>query len=126
MGGGLADRIGGVKALRMVFDVAALAIAGVPQANSLPAALGLLVIAMLALGIGNGSVFQLVPQRFSAEIGVMTGLVGMEGGVGGFTLASSHGIARPWTGSIAPAFHLFSGPAAPSPPCPALLTGPCP
>src|SRR3546814_16521099 len=47
------------------------------------------VIAMLAFGIGNGSVFQLVPQRFSAEIGVMTGLVGMAGGVGGFTLARS-------------------------------------
>src|SRR3546814_10847672 len=67
------------------------------------------VIAMLAFGIGNGSVFQLVPQRFSAEIGVMTGLVGMAGGVGGFTLASSLGIARQWTGSFAPAFHLFPG-----------------
>src|SRR3546814_7813830 len=93
----------------MGFVVAALAIAGVPQANSLPAALGLLVTAMLACGIGNGSVFQRVPQRFSAEIGVMTGLVGMAGGVGGFTLASSLGIARQWTGSFAPAFHLFAG-----------------
>ncbi|HKX87978.1 MAG TPA: nitrate/nitrite transporter, partial [Sphingopyxis sp.] len=73
MGGALADRIGGVKALMMVFVVAALALAGVPQAANLPAALGLFVIAMLALGTGNGSVFQLVPQRFSSEIGVMTG-----------------------------------------------------
>src|SRR3546814_16957681 len=88
IGGALADRIGGVKALMMVFVVAALAIAGVPQANSLPAALGLLVIAMLAFGIGHGSVFQLVPHRFSAEIGVMTAVVGMAGGVGGFTLKS--------------------------------------
>src|SRR3546814_15226123 len=46
-------------------------------------ALGLFVIAMLALGMGNGAVFQLVPQRFRQEIGVMTGLVGMAGGVGG-------------------------------------------
>jgi NNP family nitrate/nitrite transporter-like MFS transporter len=28
---------------------------------------------MLALGMGNGAVFQLVPQRFKKEIGVMTG-----------------------------------------------------
>jgi nitrate/nitrite transporter NarK len=37
---------------------------------------------MLALGTGNGAVFQLVPQRFGKEIGVMTGLVGSAGGVG--------------------------------------------
>ena len=35
MGGALADRIGGVKALMMVFVVAALALAGVPQADTL-------------------------------------------------------------------------------------------
>jgi NNP family nitrate/nitrite transporter-like MFS transporter len=46
---------------------------------------------MLALGTGNGAVFQLVPQRFQSEIGVMTGLVGMAGGIGGFYLASSLG-----------------------------------
>ena len=47
-------------------------------------ALAAFVGAMLALGMGNGAVFQLVPQRFRKEIGVMTGLVGMAGGVGGF------------------------------------------
>ena len=47
------------------------------------------LVGMLALGMGNGSVFQLVPQRFRSEIGVMTGLVGMTGGIGGFYLASS-------------------------------------
>src|SRR3546814_4897361 len=94
IGGALADRIGGVKALMMVFIVAALALAAIPQAAGLPPALILFVIAMLALGTGNGAVFQLVPQRFSAEIGVMTGLVGMAGGVGGFYLASSLGFAK--------------------------------
>ena len=49
---------------------------------------------MMALGAGNGAVFQLVPQRFRNEIGVMTGLVGMTGGVGGFYLASSLGFAK--------------------------------
>lgn len=112
LGGALADRIGGVRALMMVFVVGALALAGVPQAGSLTTALGLFVIAMLAFGIGNGSVFQLVPQRFSAEIGVMTGLVGMAGGMGGFYLASSLGIAKQWSGSFAPGFYIFAGLAA--------------
>ena len=67
------------------------------------------VVAMLAFGTGNGSVFQLVPQRFAAEIGVMTGLVGMAGGVGGFYLASSLGFAKQWAGSFAPGFLIFAG-----------------
>jgi NNP family nitrate/nitrite transporter-like MFS transporter len=49
--------------------------------------------------MGNGSVFQLVPQRFRHEIGVMTGLVGMTGGIGGFYLASSLGYSKQFTGS---------------------------
>jgi NNP family nitrate/nitrite transporter-like MFS transporter len=109
MGGALADRIGGVKALMVVYLVAAVALAGVANAASLPAALGLFVLAMLALGTGNGAVFQLVPQRFQAEIGVMTGLVGMAGGIGGFYLASSLGLAKQFTGSFAPGFLIFAG-----------------
>ncbi len=109
MGGALADRIGGVKTLTMVLIVAALALAGVAFATTLVGALGLFVLAMLALGTGNGSVFQLVPQRFQAEIGVMTGLVGMAGGIGGFYLASSLGIAKQFTGSFASGFLIFAG-----------------
>jgi NNP family nitrate/nitrite transporter-like MFS transporter len=109
MGGALADKIGGVKALMMVYIAAALALAGVSFAPTLVSALGFFVAAMLALGVGNGSVFQLVPQRFQAEIGVMTGLVGMAGGIGGFYLASSLGIAKQFTGSFAPGFLIFAG-----------------
>ena len=109
MGGALADAIGGVKALTAVFALAALALVGVSLSVTFTAALACFVIAMLALGVGNGAVFQLVPQRFAAEIGVMTGLVGMAGGVGGFYLASSLGLAKQWTGSFAPGFLIFAG-----------------
>ena len=108
MGGALADRIGGVKALSVVFVIAAIALAGVSGATTIGAALALFVLAMLALGTGNGAVFQLVPQRFSAEIGVMTGLVGMAGGIGGFYLASSLGIAKQATGSFQSGFLIFA------------------
>ena len=108
MGGALADAIGGVKTLTAVFIVAALALAGVSMAPTVISAMALLVVAMLAFGSGNGAVFQLVPQRFSAEIGVMTGLVGMAGGVGGFYLASSLGLAKQYTGSFASGFLIFA------------------
>ncbi len=49
---------------------------------------------MLSLGAGNGAVFQLVPQRFRKEIGVMTGLIGMAGGIGGFALTAGLGAVK--------------------------------
>jgi len=109
MGGALADRMGGVKALSVVYVVAAVMLAGVAMGPStVTIALALFAVAMLALGCGNGAVFQLVPQRFGKEIGVMTGLVGMAGGVGGFYLASSLGFAKQITGSFSSGFLIFA------------------
>lgn len=108
IGGALADRVGGSSALSAALTLAALALVGVSAASTMVSALTLFALAMLALGVGNGAVFQLVPQRFAAEIGVMTGLVGMAGGVGGFYLASSLGVAKQWTGSFAPGFLVFA------------------
>ena len=61
------------------------------------------------IGMGNGAVFQLVPQRFRKEIGVMTGLVGMAGGLGGFYLASSLGYSKQITGSYQTGLLVFAG-----------------
>jgi MFS transporter, NNP family, nitrate/nitrite transporter len=100
LGGAVADRVGGIRALTVMYVVASVAI--VIASFHLPMAwmaLTSFVVGMLALGMGNGAVFQLVPQRFRSEIGVMTGLVGMTGGVGGFYLASSLGYSEQFTGS---------------------------
>jgi MFS transporter, NNP family, nitrate/nitrite transporter len=113
VGGALADRVGGIRALSTMYTVAAAAIAtvsiGLPQAWM---ALLAFVIGMLALGMGNGSVFQLVPQRFRIEMGVMTGLIGMTGGIGGFYLASSLGYSKQLTGSYSVGLLLFAALAA--------------
>ncbi len=69
-------------------------------------------VGMLALGMGNGAVFQLVPQRFRMEIGVMTGLIGMTGGIGGFYLASSLGYSKQLTGSYSAGLLVFAALAA--------------
>ena len=109
MGGMLADRIGGIRSLSVMYVVAAVFLAivstGLPQAWM---ALMAFIVAMLALGMGNGAVFQLVPQRFHREIGVMTGLVGMAGGIGGFYLASSLGYAKQLTGQYQNGFLIFA------------------
>jgi NNP family nitrate/nitrite transporter-like MFS transporter len=109
LGGALADRIGGVRTLSFMYMAAAAALAVVSFGPaSAWTALAVLVAGMSALGMGNGAVFQLVPQRFRDEIGVMTGLVGMTGGVGGFYLASSLGLAKQATGSYQTGFLAFA------------------
>lgn len=99
LGGFIADRIGGIRTLLAMYAIAGtflLAMSTTPAA--LPAALLIVMVIMSALGMGNGAVFQLVPQRFRKEIGVMTGLVGMAGGIGGFYLAASLGWCKQLTG----------------------------
>ncbi len=100
LGGNVADRIGGIRTLSVMYAFAALFLFifsfGMTQAWL---ALAVAIAAMTALGMGNGAVFQLVPQRFRKEIGVMTGLIGMAGGIGGFYLAASLGYSKQVTGS---------------------------
>jgi len=110
LGGAVADRVGGVRALTALYAVAAAAFAAIASGlSSIWLAVPVFIVGMLALGMGNGSVFQLVPQRFRGEIGVMTGLVGMAGGVGGFYLASSLGYSKQLTGGYGLGFLIFAG-----------------
>jgi NNP family nitrate/nitrite transporter-like MFS transporter len=109
VGGAFADRFGGIRTLTMVYSLAALVLLGIAaSSSSLVLTITLFLAVMGTLGIGNGAVFQLVPQRFRKEIGVMTGLVGFGGGVGGFYLASSLGYAKKLSGSASPGFLIFA------------------
>jgi NNP family nitrate/nitrite transporter-like MFS transporter len=65
-------------------------------------AVGVLLVGVGLLGMGNGAVFQLVPQRFPDRIGIVTGVVGAAGGLGGFLLPAALGVVRDATGSYAP------------------------
>jgi NNP family nitrate/nitrite transporter-like MFS transporter len=125
VGGLLADRIGGIRSLSMFFGVvvaAYLAIAFMPEGPAAPAPAGwaltempriawvsvsLFSVGVLALGMGNGAVFQLIPLRFRQEIGLMTGMVGCAGGIGGFFLAKALGVAKGMTGGFGAGFVFF-------------------
>ena len=111
MGGMLADRIGGIRTLLAMYMLAAifLLIVSFGTDQRMVWRWPVFMLAMLALGMGNGAVFQLVPQRFRKEIGVMTGLVGMAGGVGGFYLAASLGYSKQLTGSYQLGLLIFAG-----------------
>ena len=110
IGGWIADRIGGIRTLLTMYTLAAISLLimsfGQP---TYVMALVVIIPTMAILGMGNGAVFQLVPQRFRKEIGVMTGLVGMAGGVGGFYLAASLGYFKQNTGSYQIGLMIFAG-----------------
>lgn len=107
VGGMLADRWGGYRMLLGLFAGIALCLEGVATLPPAPVALGLLVGAMAMLGMGNGSVFQLVPQRFPDRVGIMTGVIGAAGGFGGFLLPSLLGSIKDRTGSFGLGFAIF-------------------
>lgn len=108
IGGWLADKIGGIRMLMGLYGVVALLMAGISTLPPLAVTTALLFAAMMCLGMGNGSVFQLVPQRFREEIGIITGIVGAAGGLGGFFLPKILSNLKLSTGSFASGFLILS------------------
>jgi len=95
VGGNIADKIGGVKALYFFYGSVAVLVA-ITALVKLPffIAIGVLFLIMANLGMANGAVFQLVPQRFGKDIGIMTGIVGCAGGLGGTALIKTLGWSK--------------------------------
>jgi MFS transporter, NNP family, nitrate/nitrite transporter len=108
IGGATADQIGGIRSLYRFYLVAGLALFAAGLIHNLPVNLALFIVASGSLGMANGAVFQLLPQRFRRDVGIMTGLVGAGGGIGGFYLASSLGLSKGITGSYQYGFLVFA------------------
>ncbi|HLG76725.1 MAG TPA: MFS transporter [Ktedonobacteraceae bacterium] len=109
LGGFLADRLGGVRTLTLLLLL--IVALYVLAALLLPIGIAgtLFVFGVAVLGLGNGSVFQLVPQRFRGEIGIATGLVGAIGGLGGFLLPILLGNIKQSSGSYASGWLVLAG-----------------
>src|SRR6185369_9262567 len=97
VGGAVADRIGGIRSLYTFYMLAGAMLVSGALFKNFNITVVVFAAASGALGMANGAVFQLLPQRFGKDIGVMTGLVGCGGGIGGFWLASSLGFAKQHT-----------------------------
>jgi len=108
VGGMLSDRFGGYRMLLALLTGAGVCLAAVGTLPPVVVALCCLALGMGMLGMGNGSVFQLVPQRFAGQVGIMTGIVGAAGGIGGFLLPSLLGSVKQSLGSFGIGFALLS------------------
>jgi len=110
VGGGIADRLGGVKSLYIFFGaVALLAVLNATVVNSFYIAIFVLFLIMANLGMANGAVFQLVPQRFGKDMGIMTGIIGCAGGLGGTALIKTLGWSKGAFDGYSAGFFLFAG-----------------
>jgi MFS transporter, NNP family, nitrate/nitrite transporter len=108
VGGWLSDRVGGYRLLLSLLVVLAAGLGVVAILPPLGVVVPMLFVTVGCLGMGNGAVFQLVPQRFASRMGIITGVVGAAGGLGGFFLPSILGAARDATGTYATGLSLFA------------------
>jgi MFS transporter, NNP family, nitrate/nitrite transporter len=99
VGGWLSDKFGGYRLLLALYAGGAIGLFITSALPPIGIVLPTLFIIMGMLGMGNGAVFQLAPQRFSADIEVITGIVGAAGGLGGFFLPSILGAIKDRFGS---------------------------
>jgi NNP family nitrate/nitrite transporter-like MFS transporter len=113
MGGYLADRITGVRALTgLLAAISAADFAFAAWMPPLGGGIAILVCLYLAFGLGNGATFQLVPHRWKGKTGLLSGVIGAAGGIGGFYLPVVMGIAKESTGSYQMGFATFGTLAA--------------
>jgi MFS transporter, NNP family, nitrate/nitrite transporter len=112
IGGLMADKLGGIRMLVVLYGAVAILLLCVAQLPPLIYGVALFFLIMGCLGMGNGSVFQLVPQRFGQRVGVITGIVGAAGGVGGFFLPTVLGSLKQMTGSYGSGLAVFAAVAA--------------
>ncbi len=108
LGGYIADRISGATAL--IYFLGGIALVNFLFSVFTPPLLlgiGLFLTIYVFYGLGNGAIFQLVPNRWPYKTGLMTGIIGAAGGIGGFYLPTVNGIVFEITGKYSLAFALF-------------------
>lgn len=103
-GGYLADKTNPRKILLAVFIVVAACSIILGMRPSITVATWTFYIIGACCGIGNGTVFKIVPYYFPAETGAVGGLVSCSGALGGFFMPIVLGFSKDYTGSYFTAF----------------------
>lgn len=104
-GGWLADQMGGIRMLRIMFFLIVILTATAAMIPENPwVMVFILVLCFSAMGAGNGAVFQLVPLRFTTTTAVAGSLIGEIGALAGGFLPNAMGLGKEHLGSFAPGF----------------------
>ncbi|MBO0779669.1 MAG: MFS transporter, partial [Ktedonobacteraceae bacterium] len=108
LGGYLADKFGGLRMLTFLFILIGILYGTTSLLLPPGPAIWIIVACVGCLGMGNGAIFQLVPQCFRKGLGVATGIIGAAGGLGGFFLPTLLGSIKQFTGSFASGLFLLA------------------
>ncbi|MFC4629245.1 MFS transporter [Promicromonospora alba] len=118
LGGILADRVGGVAVTLGSFTVMALGAMGAIYAlgtGSFAMFFGSFLILFVATGMGNGSVYRMIPAVFKVSGGTAKaaagciGIAGAIGAFGGFLIPRGFALSTTVAGSLVPALWVFIG-----------------
>jgi len=108
VGGLLADRVGGLRVMSVVFVMVLAGLGLAATGQPIWATTAILIFVFAALGAGNGAVFQLVPQRFPYATAVASSLIGEVGALGGALVPNAMGFSQQATGTFAAGFGAFA------------------
>src|SRR5207244_12545887 len=108
VGGFIADRCGGLRVLSLLYPAIAVFTGVASVLFPFPVALATLCLAMTCLGMGDGVIFQVVPQRFRREIGTLSGVVGAAGGIGRCLVPAALGLFKDLSDTYATGFAIFA------------------
>ncbi len=108
VGGFVADRIGGVITLAVVFLGAIAMFLSLTTTPSLTITVLLFMACFACLGAGNGALFQLVPLRWPFSTAVVGSMIGEIGALGGSILPNVMGLSKQYTNSYATGFVVYA------------------
>jgi NNP family nitrate/nitrite transporter-like MFS transporter len=118
LGGIIADRVGGTRVTIASYGVMALGAFGAIQAlqsHSFGLFFGSFLLLFVATGIGNGSVYRMIPAVFRVSGGTLKaaagciGIAGAVGAFGGFLIPRGFAMSTTAYGSLVPALYVFIG-----------------
>lgn len=108
LGGHAADRVGGLRTLTFALPLVMGMVAVLGDVADVMVAVVLTVVAVGAMGVGNGVILQLASEWFPKQIGLASGVVGAAGGIGGFLLPLWLGALKEVTGSYRTGLWVFA------------------
>jgi NNP family nitrate/nitrite transporter-like MFS transporter len=107
-GGYAADRIGGLRTLVLSLPLVMGIVVVLGEITGVTVAVVMMVVAVGAMGVGNGVILQLASEWFPKQIGLASGIVGAAGGIGGFLLPLWLGTLKEVTGSYRTGLWMFA------------------